>query len=48
MEEIEKKESGKPAPAKDWKSIPEVRMVMYVIPVGTVLALIGLILSQIR
>jgi hypothetical protein len=47
MEEIQKKESGKPAPTKNWRSIPEIRMVLYVVPVGTALALIGLILSQI-
>jgi hypothetical protein len=32
---------------KSWKDIAEVRMVMYVVPVGLALALIGFILSQI-
>jgi hypothetical protein len=31
---------------KKWTEIAEVRMLMYVIPVGTALALIGLLLSQ--
>jgi hypothetical protein len=30
----------------DWKNIAEVRMVMYVIPVGIVIALISLLLSN--
>ena len=32
---------------KNWKEIAEVRMLMYVIPVGLTMALIGFILSQI-
>jgi hypothetical protein len=32
---------------KNWKDIAEVRMVLYVVPVGLVLALIGYILSQV-
>lgn len=32
---------------KDWKDIAEVRMVLYVVPVGLAMALIGYILSQI-
>ena len=32
---------------KNWKEIAEVRMIMYVVPVGLTLALIGFILSQI-
>jgi hypothetical protein len=31
---------------KNWKEIAEVRMLMYVIPVGIALALLGLVLSQ--
>ena len=31
---------------KSWMQIAEVRMLLYVIPVGIVLALIGLLLSQ--
>ncbi len=31
---------------KNWKEIAEVRMLMYVIPVGIAMALIGLLLSQ--
>jgi hypothetical protein len=31
----------------DWKSIAEVRMLMYVIPVGIIIALISYFLSQI-
>ncbi|HTX79982.1 MAG TPA: hypothetical protein VMC62_09950 [Longilinea sp.] len=34
-------------PEKKWYQIAEVRMVMYVIPMGAALALIGFILSQI-
>jgi hypothetical protein len=34
-------------PKKNWKDIAEVRMVMYVVPVGLALALIGYILSQV-
>jgi hypothetical protein len=40
----EKKSSG--SQPKKWMEIAEVRMLMYVIPVGLVLALIGLFLSQ--
>ena len=32
---------------RDWKNVAEVRMLMYVIPVGLTMALIGFILSQI-
>ncbi len=32
---------------KNWKEIAEVRMILYVVPVGLTLALIGFILSQI-
>jgi hypothetical protein len=42
-EPIEVKEPEK----KNWKEIAEVRMLMYVIPVGIAMAIIGLILSQI-
>ncbi len=31
---------------KKWTEIAEVRMIMYVVPVGLALALIGFILSQ--
>ncbi len=31
---------------KSWLKIPEVRMILYVVPVGIALALIGLLLSQ--
>ena len=31
---------------KKWTEIAEVRMLMYVIPVGTALALLGLLLSK--
>ena len=31
---------------KKWNEIAEVRMLMYVIPVGAVMAIVGLILSQ--
>ncbi len=44
--EVEVKETNTPE-KKNWKDIAEVRMLMYVIPVGAALALIGLILSQI-
>ena len=30
----------------DWKNIAEVRMLMYVIPVGIIIALISLVLSN--
>lgn len=43
-EEDSKKE---PKTKKSWKDIAEVRMVLYVVPVGLALALIGYILSQI-
>ena len=32
---------------KNWKEIAEVRMILYVVPVGLTLALIGFILSQV-
>ena len=32
---------------KNWKDIAEVRMIMYVVPVGLTMALIGFILSQV-
>jgi hypothetical protein len=43
-EEVSNKEIGT---KKSWKDIAEVRMVMYVVPVGAALALIGFILSQV-
>jgi len=43
-EESTKKDAGT---KKNWKDIAEVRMVMYVVPVGIAVALIGFILSQI-
>jgi hypothetical protein len=43
-EQVSKKETEK---TKSWKDIAEVRMVLYVVPVGLALALIGFILSQI-
>ncbi len=43
-DESSKKESGT---KKNWKDIAEVRMIMYVVPVGLTMALIGFILSQI-
>jgi hypothetical protein len=43
-EEVSKKDAET---KKSWKDIAEVRMVMYVVPVGLALALIGFILSQI-
>lgn len=41
--ELEEKSETTP---KKWTEIAEVRMLMYVIPVGIILAIIGLILSQ--
>ncbi len=43
-DETPKQETGT---KKNWKDIAEVRMVMYVVPVGLALALIGFILSQV-
>lgn len=43
-EEVTKKDTGS---KKSWKDIAEIRMVLYVVPVGAALALIGFILSQI-
>ncbi len=43
-EDTTKKE---PESKKSWKDIAEVRMVLYVVPVGLALALVGFILSQI-
>jgi hypothetical protein len=43
MEMTENETEEKP---KKWTEIAEVRMLMYVIPVGIALALIGLLLSQ--
>jgi len=43
-DEVSKKDAKT---GKSWKDIAEVRMVMYVVPVGLALALIGYILSQI-
>jgi hypothetical protein len=40
----EKKTTG--TQRKNWMQVAEVRMLMYVIPVGITLALIGLFLSQ--
>jgi len=45
MDSIEEKKTSQSAPKK-WTEIAEVRMLMYVIPVGAALALIGLLLSQ--
>ena len=45
MESSEEKKTA-PSQPKKWTEIAEVRMLMYVIPVGTALALIGLLLSQ--
>jgi hypothetical protein len=42
-EPVEVKEPEK----KKWTEIAEVRMLMYVIPIGIAMAIIGLILSQI-
>ena len=39
-------ESSKEPKKKKWTEIAEVRMLMYVIPVGVALALLGLVLSQ--
>ena len=44
VEEVSKKETST---KKSWKDIAEVRMVMYVVPVGAALALIGYVLSQV-
>jgi hypothetical protein len=45
MTEQESKQDKNNQPKK-WTEIAEVRMLMYVIPVGITLALIGLLLSQ--
>ena len=45
MESPEKKQAQAPV-KKKWTEIAEIRMLLYVIPVGTALALIGLFLSQ--
>jgi hypothetical protein len=37
-----KKDAGSP---KSWKDIAEVRMIMYVVPAGLIMALIGYVLS---
>ncbi len=44
--EINETEGTKEPEKKNWKEIAEVRMLMYVIPVGIALALLGLLLSQ--
>jgi hypothetical protein len=44
---IPESKETKPEGKKNWKDIAEVRMLLYVIPVGVALAIIGLILSQI-
>ncbi len=44
VDEAPKKETGT---KKNWKDIAEVRMILYVVPVGLTLALIGFILSQV-
>jgi len=41
-EQVTKKDAGT---SKSWKDIAEVRMVMYVVPAGLIMALIGYILS---
>ena len=38
--------NGKATEKKKWTEIAEVRMLMYVIPVGIAMALLGFILSQ--
>ena len=43
-EEGKKKVTGS---AKKWYEIAEVRMVLYVVPVGIAMALIGFVLSQV-
>lgn len=45
MSEIDQQDPQENQPKK-WTEIAEVRMLMYVIPVGIALALIGLLLSQ--
>jgi hypothetical protein len=45
VENSEEKKTAENQPKK-WMEIAEVRMLMYVIPVGIALALIGLLLSQ--
>jgi hypothetical protein len=45
MESNEEKKPVETQPKK-WLEIAEVRMLLYVIPVGAVLALVGLLLSQ--
>ena len=45
MDSTEEQKTSPHAPKK-WSEIAEVRMLMYVIPVGAALALIGLLLSQ--
>jgi hypothetical protein len=44
--EIKTASQAKEGEKTDWKNIAEVRMVMYVVPVGIVIALISLLLSQ--
>ena len=43
-EDLPKKETET---KKNWKDIAEVRMILYVVPVGIALAVVGFILSQI-
>ena len=43
-EEVSKKAAGT---QKSWKDIAEVRMVLYVVPAGLIMALIGYILSTV-
>jgi hypothetical protein len=45
MDLTEEQKTSQNAPKK-WTEIAEVRMLMYVIAMGTALALIGLLLSQ--
>ncbi len=44
--EVNETEGTKEPEKKKWTEIAEVRMLMYVIPVGVALALLGLFLSQ--
>ncbi len=44
--EIDETKTTQEPEKKNWKDIAEVRMLMYVIPVGILMAIIGLILSQ--
>ncbi len=43
----EKDKKQKASSEKKWYEIAEVRMVLYVVPVGIAMALIGFVLSQV-